>query len=74
MRSPSRTMRPFPHAGPYHLGLLGRFLPSRARPNAQGRTLYDNDSWSTNEVAIDWQGSALYSLYFAQWMAKRPAH
>lgn len=34
----------------------------------------DNDSWSTNEVAVDWQGSALYSLHFARWMAKgRPA-
>jgi endoglucanase len=31
----------------------------------------DNDSWSTNEVDVDWQGSALYNLYFAQWMARR---
>jgi hypothetical protein len=31
----------------------------------------DNDSWSTNEVAVDWQGAALYSLYFAQWAARR---
>jgi len=31
----------------------------------------DNDSWSTNEVDVDWQGSALYSLYFAQWAARR---
>src|SRR5438552_1813913 len=31
----------------------------------------DNDSWSTNEVSVDWQGSALYSLYFAQWAARR---
>ncbi|HEX9486855.1 MAG TPA: glycoside hydrolase family 9 protein [Gemmatimonadales bacterium] len=34
----------------------------------------DNDSWSTNEVSVDWQASTLYSLYFAQWVAKgRPA-
>jgi endoglucanase len=34
----------------------------------------DNDSWSTNEVAVDWQASALYSFHFARWMAKgRPA-
>jgi endoglucanase len=32
----------------------------------------DNDSWSTNEVSLDWQASALYSLYFAQWVAKNP--
>jgi endoglucanase len=31
----------------------------------------DNDSWSTNEVSVDWQGSSLYNLYFAQWLAKR---
>lgn len=30
----------------------------------------DNDSWSTNEVAVEWQGSALYSLHFARWIAK----
>jgi len=31
----------------------------------------DNDSWSTNEVSVDWQGAALYSLYFARWAARR---
>jgi endoglucanase len=31
----------------------------------------DNDSWSTNEVSVDWQGSSLYSLYFARWAARR---
>jgi endoglucanase len=30
----------------------------------------DNDSWCTNEVSLDWQASALYSLYFAQWVAR----
>jgi endoglucanase len=29
----------------------------------------DNDSWSTNEVSLDWQAPALYALYFARWMA-----
>jgi len=29
----------------------------------------DNDSWSTNEIDIVWQASALYNLYFAQWLA-----
>jgi endoglucanase len=32
----------------------------------------DNDSWCTNEVALDWQASALYSLYFAQWVGRNP--
>jgi endoglucanase len=30
----------------------------------------DNDSWSTNEVSIDWQASTLYALYFADWAAR----
>jgi hypothetical protein len=29
----------------------------------------DNDSWSTNELDIDWQGVTLYNLYFARWWA-----
>ena len=32
----------------------------------------DNDSFSTNEVSLDWQASTLYSLYFAQWVARNP--
>jgi endoglucanase len=35
----------------------------------------DNDSWSTNEVDIEWQATVLYGLYFARWMARRePEH
>lgn len=30
----------------------------------------DNDSWSTNEVSLDWQAPAVYALYFARWVAK----
>jgi endoglucanase len=30
----------------------------------------DNDSWSTNEVAVNWQGAALYALHFARWSAR----
>jgi hypothetical protein len=29
----------------------------------------DNDSWSTNELDIDWQGVTLYNLYLARWLA-----
>jgi endoglucanase len=29
----------------------------------------DNDSWSTNELDIDWQGVTLYNLYLARWWA-----
>ena len=33
----------------------------------------DNDSYSTNEVSLDWQAPVLYGLYFAQWVARHPA-
>jgi endoglucanase len=32
----------------------------------------DNDSWSTNEVSMDWQAATLYGLAFAQWVAQHP--
>jgi hypothetical protein len=32
----------------------------------------DNDSYSTNEVSLDWQAPVLYGLYFAQWVARHP--
>jgi len=30
----------------------------------------DNDSWSTNEISLDWQAAALYGFHFARWMAR----
>jgi endoglucanase len=30
----------------------------------------DNDSWSTNEPSVEWQGEAVYLLHFAQWFSK----
>lgn len=30
----------------------------------------DNDSWSTNELAIGWQAVTLYNLYFARWASQ----
>lgn len=33
----------------------------------------DNDSWSTNELAIAWQAPAVYALTFARWRARQPA-
>ena len=32
----------------------------------------DNDSWSTNELDVDWQGVTLYNLYLARWWAAGP--
>jgi endoglucanase len=30
----------------------------------------DNDSWSTNEISLDWQAAALYGFHFARWVAR----
>jgi hypothetical protein len=53
------------------LGLLGRHRHAPKRLDATGGTLPDNDSWSTNELDIDWQGVTLYNLYLARWWAAR---
>lgn len=29
----------------------------------------DNDSWSTNELDVEWQAVTLYNLYLARWLA-----
>ena len=60
-----------PHAWPIPIwGYWGDPAMLRdGRTPLEGRYT-DNDSYSTNEVSVDWQGSALYSLYFAAWMAK----
>lgn len=59
-----------PHARP--IPLWGYWddpaMPRDASTPLDGRYT-DNDSWSTNEVDIVWQASALYNLYFAQWLA-----
>ncbi len=42
-------------------------MPRDASTPLEGRYT-DNDSWSTNELDIDWQAVTLYNLYFArQW-------
>ncbi len=43
-------------------------MPRDAATPIDGRYT-DNDSWSTNELAITWQAAALYNLYFARWAA-----
>ena len=41
-------------------------MPRDAATAVDGRYT-DNDSWSTNELAIGWQAVTLYNLYFGQW-------
>jgi hypothetical protein len=43
-------------------------MPRDASTPLEGRYT-DNDSWSTNELDIDWQAVTLYNLYFARWWA-----
>lgn len=46
-------------------------MPRSPATSLDGRYT-DNDSWSTNELAIAWQAVTLYNLYFGQWAARRP--
>jgi endoglucanase len=44
-------------------------FPRSAETGLDGRYT-DNDSWSTNEIAVNWQAAALYSFYFARAQAR----
>ena len=59
-----------PHARPIPIwGYWGDpAMPRDASTPLEGRYT-DNDSYSTNELDIDWQGVSLYNLYFARWWA-----
>ena len=63
----------YPHARPIPIwGYWGDpAMPRDASTPLEGRYT-DNDSWSTNELDVDWQGVALYNLYFARSWASRP--
>jgi hypothetical protein len=43
-------------------------MPRDASTPLEGRYT-DNDSSSTNELDVDWQGVTLYNLYLARWWA-----
>ena len=69
--TPVSSDRSFSHARPVPVwGYWGDpALPRDGSTPVDGRYT-DNDSWSTNEVDVDWQAVALYDLLFARWMAK----
>jgi endoglucanase len=71
--APVETDTSFPHARPIPIwGYWGDpAMPRDATTPVDGRYT-DNDSWSTNELDVDWQGVTLYHLYFARWWARRP--
>jgi endoglucanase len=70
--SPERDDISVPHARPLPVwGYWGDpAMPRDASTPLDGRYT-DNESWSTNELDVEWQGAALYGLSFAQWWAKR---
>ncbi len=61
----------YPHARPVPVwGYVGDpALPRDASTPVDGRYT-DNDSWSTNELDVDWQGVAVYVLHFARSRAR----
>ncbi len=68
--APSINDVSYPSATPYSVyGYFGdpRYPRDGTTP-IDGR-FTDNDSWSTNEICINWQGAILYNLYAAQWVA-----
>jgi hypothetical protein len=66
-QSPDATDISYPGASPYAIwGYFGDpALPRSASTPVDGR-FTDNDSWSTNEVAINWNAALLYNLYAAR--------
>jgi endoglucanase len=70
--APVETDLSFPHARPIPVwGYFGDPAHPRDERTAVDGRYTDNDSWSTNELDVDWQGVALYELAFARWWARR---
>ncbi len=70
--APVATDVSYPHARPLAVwGYFGDPANPRDASTAIDGRYADNDSWSTNELDVDWQGVALYELSFARWWAHR---
>jgi endoglucanase len=65
---PERADIAVPHGRPIPIwGYWGDpAMPRDASTPLEGRYT-DNDSWSTNELDVEWQGVTLYNLYLARW-------
>lgn len=65
--APPTTDLSYPHARPPVWGYFGDpAMPRDGGTPLDGRYT-DNDSWSTNELDIDWQAVTLYNLLLARW-------
>lgn len=72
--APVETDVSFPHGWPVPVwGYLGDPALPRDGATPVDARYTDNDSWCTNEVAIDWQAVTLYDLYLARWWSGRDA-
>lgn len=70
--SPVATDVSFPHGRPIPVwGYFGDPAMPRGEGTPVDGRYTDNDSWCTNEVAVDWQAVALYDLHLARWWARR---
>jgi len=74
-RHPSWVTLPCRTAAPFRFGATGAIPPCHGMHRLRWRAATtDNDSWSTNELDIDWQGVTLYNLYLARWWAAGATH
>ncbi|MBK9519493.1 MAG: glycoside hydrolase family 9 protein [Anaeromyxobacter sp.] len=70
--APEAADRSYPHARPLPIwGYWGDPAMPRDEATPVDGRYTDNDSWSTNEVDVDWQAVTLYQLHFARWWARR---
>jgi hypothetical protein len=69
-QSPEASDISYPNATPYPiLGYWGDTLNPRSSATPVDGRFTDNDSWSTNEIAVNWNAPLLYNLYAARKIA-----
>ncbi|MBI1806982.1 MAG: glycoside hydrolase family 9 protein [Ignavibacteria bacterium] len=70
-QSPELNDISFPNAQPYPIwGYWGDPANPRTSATPVDGRFTDNDSWSTNEIAINWNAALLYNLYAAKYIAR----
>lgn len=71
LESPDKNDRSYPGSRPYPTwGYWGDPRQPRDGETPVDARYTDNDSWSTNEVAVNWQAAALYNFFFARRVAR----
>ncbi|MGC4114790.1 MAG: glycoside hydrolase family 9 protein [Myxococcales bacterium] len=70
---PDANDRSWPDARPPSFGYWGDPKRPRGSETPVDARYTDNDSWSTNEIAVNFQAAALYGLYLAQALSREGA-